>query len=1793
MATNYPVYLTKHILLDDDEVKYINCGAIDSLTKSVGEQWREVINKMWKAVGLITDTCADKPKIPLNLLDMDFSGSHEKEAKLLICKYLGDWWEKYSFVPVKSYGGLDSFDDGMSKAAAQTIRFVSIKQGSTSYNVGTSWFGTSYLDIELSWGEEISPASIMAPIREKSRIANVAPVAVNDKTQRNLESNRLARKNVTGNLMDSATAQLLDSAPVDHLHTQGGVGKWGQGSDSPDESTRKNLILTSNKRKASSRSFATGPSLCYFMATDAIETQGPVKKQKPVPDGNLDLFLSALATGAIVLPDELEDKAKDVQVDGSDELLQWLLSIFGDFDDPAFTLQAKASTANISRFSFTTRLNKATSKALSFSDPTLNSTMITFSTDNDTEAFSGASNPPPSWLGPPADGTADPDIDIIGPAFMLLMGLSSKSGIEQATIKGKEIIDLFEIQLPTALDFLPALTNFNVDTRAGTKCGLWFFPDAVYKTVFRLQFKPEDGDPASALASSLADTIKNITSVVQIDVGKAGIMAKKTWRRSQAPSQEASADVESSLAIYAPVTFHRQPQATKHLQPKLDSFTVDTALEIARNQTNFILTFDASQGGTSFSDLLEFFVSLLPGNPELPSLAEYLPGIDTILLRRIKYVVPTHGLKVVTVDLQATWASMTLQCTLTYRFGQGGGAEFAGSLFMDNQLSQLGQRFSFVAYMPDHESWNSLPIIPGSTGSKQLGDLGDIYSSLTKAEGSEKQLVNPPTSLQLLGLNFYINSQDMHFNAIVISPKAPEDSVPQIRLTSATLDVLFNYTKPGPKLKRLAFYSNFVLQPRNSDDYATLSAALEYAQSKWTLTGSAGQLSGGLLYSLFDSGCDDEMVELLKHIILDVNIVYNYDSSGKGSDFCVSGGLYLGPVTLDYQYNYKGKTGGQVEPVWTLTAALSVDEGNGSLVDIIAAICGTDTSNLLPSWLKKVTIKASADKTLTSLRVTDLGTSIFFVLRVKLTDGASIAFYRLSQKKMTRNNPSDDKPPVTKTALVLTVDSLPTVENIPLIGSLPQPFDELDFVWVSSNEDEPSGFTRSDIQNIEQGRANSDPVLRYQDNVKKDQQKDTDILLASGYHFIVVASQKVALDYVFGQKKGEKNPSSTQDMETGATSTATSPIDKTFGPVKLFGLGLGFDLKTNTLSIVIDGTLTVGPLALTLLGFGVSFSFDGKDLRNLASIKPSFDLSGLAASFQQDPVLLQGLFERGVTADGDYFFQGAATVGITPYLFQAVGYYGKARDPKPATRSLFAADEPFDTFFTYCQLNGPIMTIFGFAELTGLRGGFGYNSTIAFPNTQNLLSFPFITPPDESDPSKALFQFFQGGWFTAQRDSHWIAAGVKVLAFEMLEVQTILTVEFGASLKFGLFGFATAEMPKRVEKKFVRVQLGIAATVDFDAGVMKIDGQLTPTSFILDPSCHVTGGFAMYSWFDSRDPTLDGDWVFTVGGYHKSFKVPTQYPVPPRLAITWNFDESINITGESYFAINSKVCMGGGRLHLVMTVGPLYAYFDAYADFLINYKPFHFQADGGILVGVHFTLDLWLVTIQINVDLAARLYLQGPPVNGTVHIDFYVFGFDVDFGERQVVSQSQLSLEEFYQLVLQADNQPKASNFLTHERQVARDNEAEVDDDPDQALCPHIFSCTSGLMPSNNTKSSPSDMIWSVRGAVFAFDISCKFALTGAEVITKSLDEHGTDAKHPVDNPASDTIYAKPMWISSAFFQSQLEVTIANDVPAVEELGDDPKPLNPEWDSNTGILTSVPTALWGACTFCPHPFTTY
>lgn len=130
---------------------------------------------------------------------------------------------------------------------------------------------------------------------------------------------------------------------------------------------------------------------------------------------------------------------------------------------------------------------------------------------------------------------------------------------------------------------------------------------------------------------------------------------------------------------------------------------------------------------------------------------------------------------------------------------------------------------------------------------------------------------------------------------------------------------------------------------------------------------------------------------------------------------------------------------------------------------------------------------------------------------------------------------------------------------------------------------------------------------------------------------------------------------------------------------------------------------------------------------------------------------------------------------------------------------------------------------------------------------------------------------------------------MKIDAFQMISLDAVVVVMFAQSVKLGIYAVALVGiLNAKSLVKFAHVELGINVTVDFDYGTMKVEGQLSPKSFISDPNCHFTGGFALYYWFDAThaDKSLAGNFVFTLGGYHQAFRIPDGWPNPPRLGIS-------------------------------------------------------------------------------------------------------------------------------------------------------------------------------------------------------------------------------------------------------------------------------------------------------------------
>ncbi|KAF5642412.1 transcriptional activator srcap [Fusarium tjaetaba] len=95
-----------------------------------------------------------------------------------------------------------------------------------------------------------------------------------------------------------------------------------------------------------------------------------------------------------------------------------------------------------------------------------------------------------------------------------------------------------------------------------------------------------------------------------------------------------------------------------------------------------------------------------------------------------------------------------------------------------------------------------------------------------------------------------------------------------------------------------------------------------------------------------------------------------------------------------------------------------------------------------------------------------------------------------------------------------------------------------------------------------------------------------------------------------------------------------------------------------------------------------------------------------------------------------------------------------------------------------------------------------------------------------------------------------------------------VVVMFGQSVKLGIYAVALVDIPNAKSPiRFAHVELDIGVTVNFDYRTMKVEVQLSPKSFILDPNCYLTGGLASYYCFDAThaDKSLVSSFVFTLG----------------------------------------------------------------------------------------------------------------------------------------------------------------------------------------------------------------------------------------------------------------------------------------------------------------------------------------
>lgn len=631
--------------------------------------------------------------------------------------------------------------------------------------------------------------------------------------------------------------------------------------------------------------------------------------------------------------------------------------------------------------------------------------------------------------------------------------------------------------------------------------------------------------------------------------------------------------------------------------------------------------------------------------------------------------------------------------------------------------------------------------------------------------------------------------------------------------------------------------------------------------------------------------------------------------------------------------------------------------------------------------------------------------------------------------------------------------------------------------------------------------------------------------------------------------------------------------------------------------VIIDATITLGPVSLSLLGFGIGVPMSKLKLNKLSTLISNelddlikaieWRISGLGVSFEKPPLILAGVFEHEIAKLADATtkesYRGGIAVTFPPYVFVAVGEYSiiTSSDGKDVYKSIFI----------FAKLDGPLVEL-EFARISGIRLGFGYNSAVRSPSTEELFQFPFVNDSGlgnaGNNPAKILASMTKGvdnkrPWVESKRDAYWFALGLTITAFEVLSVTAVAMLGFKSnSITVSIYADAIAQLPaKQVPKEacILYVELLMVAEMNFGEGYFRVEAALAPTSFILVPQCQLYGGFALCYWFGPNEHA--GDFVFTIGGYHPAFSVPAWYPPVKRLGIAFTVGNNISIRGEGYFAITPQVAMGGARIHVSLDVGPVSAYLDASFDAMINFRPLHYVADMRVSIGVTFDADILFIHIHISVHVGADLHIEGPEFGGKAHVDFYLFAFDVYFGATNRAPPP-ISLLEFWNMVhkpgpdqgVVAESDPKSTKYSDPEM-----NNIKFTLEDGAFVMPQRDSKPATATTADPSPNSGAGTLWNVKGGTFQFRISTDMALSQANVTYPNPDaqpnESAEESRELIPVEKLGTFYAKPMQLNPSKgdkpISSVLNVTVRSQRSH--------KPV-PEFQIKY-VHKDMPTSVWG------------
>ena len=616
----------------------------------------------------------------------------------------------------------------------------------------------------------------------------------------------------------------------------------------------------------------------------------------------------------------------------------------------------------------------------------------------------------------------------------------------------------------------------------------------------------------------------------------------------------------------------------------------------------------------------------------------------------------------------------------------------------------------------------------------------------------------------------------------------------------------------------------------SSASTSSSSSSSSSSSNTWSASASVTDLHMANLYTLLPTDAKDAILDLLASVVLQqAQMSFTYlQGASDPSQLSMTADLLLGQVCLDLSYTHKGNDGS-----WAFKADLSqvktttsVDPTLGSILE---SLLGKE-DEALPLWVSNLTLPLQELQVEMVCCSTPSGAEVVFCLNIDAGDEFSASFVQLKQSGDTASNDASSdtssdtssdsnstgsaasKTPAVLRVLRFTLPKLPSVD-VPIIGNLTQPFDELELVWTNRNAttDEISLLNREayspQLPLLVKNSAQSGPLTlssaaSTSSKSFSSSASASSVVFKKGLHFRIIESvgPELILDYCASHSSGAKPSTSgtstpATDSTTGSESSPTSKASdqsaavandaadtkskakgdsssatpasssppsgkasftKSCGPLTISSVSLS--LSNDNLTVTFDASLRLGPLTFSLIDFDLSLGLSAvKSLSDLTSITPSASVEGLGFDFNKKPTVeVAGAFTSSPASGMQAHYQGGMRAQFSSWGAGAVGMYEIAND---ASKNLFG----------FGAVTGVLVDM-GWAEIDGFAGGFGYNETLVVPDVSAVSSWPLITISNGSGGVNVsslgvneLQAFTADNIVAVNEGSMWIAAGKPLL----------------------------------------------------------------------------------------------------------------------------------------------------------------------------------------------------------------------------------------------------------------------------------------------------------------------------------------------------------------------------------------------------------------------------------------------